>query len=184
MASEGQVLDGEQVSVGIDDLLISKTDQKGRLTYANRSFMHISGYPEHELLGQPHSIIRHPDIPRGVYRLMWEVLGEGREFFGFIKNRTRQGHYYWVFANVTPDRDSRGRLMGYHSVRRAPGVAAIRTVEPLYRRILDVEARASRNDAPGAGRERLLREVEEAGAGSYRQWMLAIYHDSLAGEVA
>ena len=114
-----------------NEFIVSKTDAKGRITYVNRVFMRIAGYSEQELLQQPHSIIRHPDMPRGVFYYLWKTLQEGHEFFGFVKNLCADGSYYWVFANITPDYDRDDRLMGYYSVRRKPSPQAIETVTPI-----------------------------------------------------
>jgi PAS domain S-box-containing protein len=124
-------------------LIVSKTDLKGRITYVNRTFMAISGYEEEELLGQPHSIIRHPDMPRCIFKLLWGLLGEGREVFAYVKNMARTGDFYWVFAHVTPSRGADGKVIGYHSNRRAPDRRVLAEhIEPLYRRLLAIESSA------------------------------------------
>jgi len=115
----------QEVVIREDDFIVSKTDPKGKITYCNRIFIEISGYSEAELLGQPHKIIRHPDMPRSVFRALWQTLQAGQEFFGVIKNRTKSGGYYWAFANVTPSLDAQGQLLGYFSVRRCPSRKAI-----------------------------------------------------------
>ena len=97
------------------EIIVSKTDLKGRITYANQTFCHVAGYDEAELLGQQHSIVRHPDMPRAVFKLLWDTLGEGKEIFAYVKNMTKHGDYYWVFAHVTPSYDGAGKLVGYHS---------------------------------------------------------------------
>ena len=105
----------KEVILPADDLIITKTDGRGQITYANRTFMRITGFDEISVLGKPHNIIRHPDMPRGVFRLMWKTLASQREFFGFVKNYTVDGGFYWVFANVTPDMGADGKLKGYFS---------------------------------------------------------------------
>ncbi|MCV6590136.1 MAG: PAS domain-containing protein [Marinobacterium sp.] len=122
------------------DLIVSKTCLKGNITYANRHFMGIAGFSEQQLLNQPHNIIRHPDMPKGVYRMMWQELRAGHEFFGFVKNLCSDGSFYWVFANVTPDVDERGEIRGYYSVRRKPSREAIAAVIPLYQKMVEIEA--------------------------------------------
>ncbi|MCV6587639.1 MAG: PAS domain-containing protein [Marinobacterium sp.] len=123
-----------------DDLIVSKTCLKGTITYANRRFMQIAGFSEQQLLRQPHNLIRHPDMPRGVYRLMWKTLREDNEFFGFVKNLCSDGSFYWVFANVTPDIDEHGQTRGFYSVRRKAPVEAIRLIEGLYSDMRSIEA--------------------------------------------
>ena len=102
------------------DIIVSKTDLKGRITYANKWLLDISGYTLSEVIGAPHSIIRHPDMPRAVFKLLWDTLGEGRKIFAYVKNMTRNGDHYWVLAHITPSWDGTGQVVGYHSNRRVP----------------------------------------------------------------
>ena len=125
-----------------DDIIVSKTDIKGRITYANQSFCHMAGYTEAELLGQPHSIIRHPDMPRAVFKLLWDTVLDRREIFAYVKNMSRNGDYYWVFAHVTPSYDAKGNVIGFHSSRRVPDRNVLtKTIIPLYADILREEKR-------------------------------------------
>ncbi len=125
-----------------DDIIVSKTDLKGRITYANQTFCRIAGYSEAELLGQPHSIIRHPDMPRAVFKLLWDTLFEGREIFAYVKNMARSGDFYWVFAHVTPSYDDNRNVTGFHSSRRSPDRNIVQnTIIPLYSEILREEKR-------------------------------------------
>lgn len=133
----------EEVTLSDDEFIVSKTDTTGRITYANRVFMEICGYSEAELLGVQHNIIRHPDMPRGVYRFLWDTIEAGKEFFGFVKNLCADGRYYWVFANITPDYDATGKLIGYLSVRRRPSQQAIDTFIPIYAAMLEIEEKSS-----------------------------------------
>lgn len=124
-----------------DEIIVSKTDLKGRITYANATFSKICGYSRAELMNAPHSIIRHPDMPRCVFKLLWDQLGEEREIFAYVKNMARNGAFYWVFAHVTPSFDSAGKVTGYHSSRRVPDRHVVREViEPLYAELLKTEA--------------------------------------------
>lgn len=123
-----------------EDIIVSKTDLKGRITYANETFCQIAGYTEPELLGQPHSIIRHPDMPRAVFKLLWDMLGAGQEVFAYVKNMSRSGDFYWVFAHVTPSHNPAGQLVGYHSSRRVPDRRVVDTViAPFYASVLRAE---------------------------------------------
>ena len=85
-----------------DDFIISLTDTKGRITYGNRIFIEFSGYTEDELLGTQHNIIRHPDMPRSVFKLLWDKIQAKEECFAYVKNMSKDGSFYWVFANITP----------------------------------------------------------------------------------
>ena len=138
------------------DLIVSKTDPKGRITYGNRAFTHYSGFTETELLGVQHNIVRHPDMPRAVFKLLWDRLQAGEEVFAFVKNIARSGSFYWVFANVTPSYDVQGNLLGYFSVRRKPNPAAIRVIQPLYGQMLQAEKNAGTRDAIAASTQLLL----------------------------
>lgn len=138
------------------DLIVSKTDVKGRITYGNRAFNQYSGFTENELLGTQHNIIRHPDMPRAVFKLLWDRLKDGQEVFAYVKNITKSGAYYWVFANVTPSYDAQGTLLGYFSVRRKPNPAAIKQIQPLYTQMLEAERLAGARDAMDVSTQLLL----------------------------
>lgn len=146
-----------------DDFIVSKTDPKGLITYANRIFMEFAGYCEHELLGKQHNIIRHPDMPRGVFHLMWEALQGGEEFFGVVKNLSRDGSFYWTFAQIMPDQDNNGRTVGYTSVRRQPKPHAVATLAPLYAEMLATEKRVGPRAAMQASRALLTDVCHHAG---------------------
>ena len=122
-----------EVTYDDDDLLISKTDTKGKITYCNEIFMRIAGYKEHELLGQPHNMVRHPDMPPQAFGDLWNTVNDGREWHGIVKNRCANGDYYWVDATVTPDFDpGTGRIVGYMSARRKATRKQIADAEALY----------------------------------------------------
>lgn len=163
-----------EVLLGDSDLIVSKTCLKGNITYANRHFMAIAGFSEDELLHKPHNIIRHPDMPKGVYRLMWQALRAGEEFFGFVKNLTSDGSFYWVFANVTPDLDERGEIRGYYSVRRKPPREAIAAVTPLYKKMCEIEASGRGTTAIDDSMRFLTEWVESTGM-EYSRVALHLY---------
>ena len=140
-----------------DELIVSKTDRTSRITYVNRAFMRVSGFSEVQLIGKPHRVIRHQDMPRGVFYMLWHALNDGQEFMGYVKNATASGGYYWVLAIVTADKDSAGNTAGYYSVRRKMPDSARKAIEPLYKEMRDVEARHARDQAPQASVE-FLRE--------------------------
>ncbi|MDD2700201.1 MAG: PAS domain-containing protein [Sideroxydans sp.] len=163
----------KEVVLGHEELIISKTDLKGRITYVNRTFMRLANFSEQEVLGQQHNIVRHPDMPRGTFKLLWDTLQQGREFFGYVKNMTADGDYYWVFANVTPDLDARGKHVGYFSVRRRPGKEAIAVIEPLYREMLAVEKAAGVANAPAASVDFLNKKLQGMGT-TYDRFILSL----------
>lgn len=130
-----------------DDLIISKTDLIGKITYANRTFMRIAQLNENELLGIQHNVIRHPDMPRAAFKALWDTLATGQEYFGYVKNMCKDGGFYWVMANITPDYDNNGNLKGYFSVRRKPSRESIATVTPIYKAMIDIEKKYSPKEA-------------------------------------
>lgn len=144
---------GRETFFSASELIVSKTDLKGRVTYANGVFCRIAGYRESELIGQPHSIIRHPDMPRSVFRLLWDTIEDRREIFAYVKNMARNGDHYWVFAHVTPSFDTNGEMIGYHSNRRVPDREVIETaIMPLYAEVLKIErSHVNGKDALQAG---------------------------------
>lgn len=162
--------------LGADEMIVTKTDLTGRITYANRTFMRISNFPERDLLGVQHNIVRHPDMPRGVYRFMWETLKRGQEFFGLVKNMSSDGDFYWVFANVTPDLDASGKAMGYFSVRRRPSEEAVRAVVPVYEAMMRVEREAGPANAPDASMALLKQLIADQNT-TYDRFVLGLYQD-------
>lgn len=129
---------------GQNELIVTKTDLKGHITYANDVFIRLAGYPEDQILGAPHCLIRHPHMPHGVFRLLWETLEAGREIFAFVVNRSANGDHYWVLAHVTPSFNASGKITGYHSNRRAVDDNIRKNViEPLYASMRNAEAKYS-----------------------------------------
>jgi PAS domain S-box-containing protein len=92
-----------------DRYILSTTDLAGRITSVNDLFVEYSGYTEPELVGQQHNIVRHPDMPRAVFQLLWDAVAEGEQFMGYVKNLCKDGSFYWVFAHVSPITDAWGR---------------------------------------------------------------------------
>lgn len=152
----------QERTFGDDEIIVSKTDNAGRITYANDVFLKVALYQEHEVLGQPHSILRHPDMPRCVFKLLWDTIQEGREIFAYVKNITKNGDFYWVFAHVTPSFAGGDKIVGFHSNRRSPRREALDKIEPIYRALLEEENRhANRKDGMMAGFQLLSRTLAE-----------------------
>lgn len=112
-------------------LIVSRTDVTGIITRANESFVAMSGWPMHELIGQPHNIMRHPDMPSAVFRDLWHTIGLGRTWHGYVKNLRRDGAYYWVYASIVPNVRN-GLVVGYTSVRRKPSRSKVAEAEAIY----------------------------------------------------
>ncbi len=123
----------KEIVLAQDTLIVSKTDLKGRLTYINRDFLEISGFTEAELIGEPHNVVRHPDMPVEAFEDLWRDLKAGRPWTGLVKNRCKNGDYYWVLATATPTRDASGNVDGYMSVRRKATAEQIRAADEAYR---------------------------------------------------
>lgn len=132
---------GREISFGEEEIIVSKTDLHGIITYANDVFLRVSGYSEDEILGAPHSILRHPEMPRCVFKLLWDTIAQQKEIFAYVLNLAKNGDEYWVFAHVTPSYDLAGRHVGYHSNRRVPYHDALAKVKPLYAALLAEEKR-------------------------------------------
>lgn len=143
-----------------DHFIVSKTDSKGIISYCNQEFIEMSGYTENELIGQQHNIIRHPDMPRAVFHLLWQTLKEGNEFFGYVKNLRKDGGFYWVYANITA-RLPIEKNLGYYSVRRKPAEAKINIVAPLYAQMLQEEQRVGAKQAIAASTTILMNKLNE-----------------------
>ncbi|MBW5416402.1 PAS domain-containing protein, partial [Pseudomonas sp. MAG002Y] len=114
--------------------LISTTNLKGQITYCNDAFVAISGFTREELIGSPHNLVRHPDMPEGVFGHMWDTLKQGKAWMGIVKNRCKNGDYYWVNAYVTPIWEN-GQMVGYESVRVLPTADQIRRADVMYTRL-------------------------------------------------
>ncbi|MEH6476034.1 MAG: PAS domain S-box protein [Sneathiella sp.] len=132
---------GNEVYFDPQDLIVSKTNLKGLITYANHTFLKIADYTEAEVIGRPHNLIRHPNMPRGIFELLWNKLQKGREIFAYVVNTTKSGDHYWVLAHVTPSFDG-NEVVGFHSTRRIPDQSIIKNViEPLYDNLNTIEGK-------------------------------------------
>ncbi len=161
--------DTKRVIFSENDFLVSKTDLKGRLTYCNQSFIKAAGYSESELIGKPHNIVRHPDMPKSIFKLLWDRIQSGNEIFAFVKNKTKDGGYYWVYANVTTSTDSSGKAIGYYSVRRKVNENALQTIENLYSKLISIE----KNQNMTASEKYLNKILEEKGI-SYDEYISSL----------
>lgn len=161
----------KEVVMRDDDFIVSKTDLKGRITYANKVFMEFAAMAESDYLGKQHNVVRHPDMPRCVFKLLWDHIQAGKEIFAYVKNIRGDGGYYWVLANVTPSLDDNGNVVGYYSVRRKPNPKAIPTVIGLYRQLLQIEQAAGSRDAIDASLGHLQQILNQKGV-SYERFIL------------
>jgi PAS domain S-box-containing protein len=145
------------------DVFMSRTDERGVIQFGNDTFFRLSGYSWDELDGAPHKVIRHPDMPKSVFWLMWETLKAGRPFAGYVKNRAKSGRYYWVFAVILPVQD------GYLSVRLNPCEEIIETIKALYATLLEQEKSGELTLEQGGAK--IIEAVQDLGFRDYANFM-------------
>jgi len=119
--------------------IISQTDLKGVITFANRQFCNVSGYKADELVGQPHNIIRHPDMPRATFEQMWKTIKSGQSWNGLVKNLRKDGLYYWVETEILPIIDDNDEITGYIAARKATSKKNIQESTELYKKMIEAE---------------------------------------------
>ena len=151
-----------------DVLLVTKTDTKGKITYANRNFINIVGLDEDTLIGAPHNIIRHPDMPKIIFKYLWSYLQNKTEIHAYVKNICADGSFYWVFANVTPSYDTNHKVIGYHSARRKPTTEALNIIIPLYKELLQAEKTAGLNAS-----EKIINNILKEKGMNYDEFILS-----------
>jgi hypothetical protein len=156
-----------------NDFIVSKTDIKGHLTYANSIFYEFALVSEIDALGKQHNLIRHPDMPRSVFKMLWDTISSGNEFNGYVKNMSSDGGFYWVFANVTPSYDQQNNIVGYYSVRRKPSEAALKIISPIYQQMHNAEKKAGSRNAISAGGAVLNDRLLQLGT-EYEKFVLSI----------
>ena len=132
-----------EVQLSDTTLIVSKTDLKGRITYVNKDFLDISGFTEAELIGEPHNIVRHPDMPVEAFQDLWDDLKAGRPWVGYVKNRCKNGADYWVEAHAAPVWEN-GQITGYMSVRRKPARDKVEAADGAYRLFRENRAKGIR----------------------------------------
>ena len=157
-----QPVSGRELVLRDDTLIVSSTDAKGRIAFVNQDFLDVAGFTREELIGQPHNIIRHPDMPKEAFEDLWRSLKAGQSWSGYVKNRIKNGDHYWVHANVMPN-VVKGELKGYTSVRSKPDAATVRTMESVYRDF--------RNGKAGKRAIRQGRVVDVSPLGGVKRWL-------------
>lgn len=166
---------GVERILGEKEIIVSKTDPTGKITYANKQFLEISGYTESEVLGVQHNVIRHPDMPRAIFQFLWDRLKAGQEVFAFVINLCKEGDHYWVLAHVTPSVGEDSQVFGYHSNRRSIDLTLIKsTIAPLYAKLCKIEAEAT---SPKQGLSDSMAALEnfiEEKGGNYDRWLFSL----------
>ncbi|KAA6224806.1 MULTISPECIES: PAS domain-containing protein [unclassified Campylobacter] len=157
----------DEIIVADDTLITSKTNLKGDIIYANSDFLKYAGYTTKEILYKPHNIVRHKDMPKAVFKCLWDYIKQGNEIFAFVKNKAKSGQFYWVFANITASFNESKEIINYYSVRRAPNRKALPIIEKLYSSMLEAESKGGIK----AGVDTLL-EVVNSHKMTYNQLIL------------
>jgi len=154
------------------DFIVSKTDLKGKITYCNEIFVDMCGYPPKDLIGANHNLIRHPDMPKIAFKVLWDLIQKKKEFFGLVKNLRADGGYYWVFAYITADLDANGNIIGYSSFRRKPPQSAVDAIIPIYKLLVDAE-RTGGMEASG----KLLNDYLKQNKTTYEELVITLQKD-------
>ncbi|MCD6172530.1 MAG: PAS domain-containing protein [Sulfurimonas sp.] len=130
----------EEIELDPKRYIVSETDEKGKITFANDYFMEVSGYTQEELIGKPHNIVRHPDMPKVVFKLLWETISKGKNINAVVKNLAKDGRYYWIFTEfeIRKDTDT-GKIIGYHASRKTISKHVIEIISQLYKELLRIE---------------------------------------------
>jgi aerotaxis receptor len=119
--------------------LITETDTRGIITFVNRKFVEMTGYSKEEAIGEPHNILRHPDMPKVGFKQMWDTVKSGKIWEGYVKNLRKDGRYYWVIVHIVPKIDDAGNITGYIASRKMPDPQKLRKIELEYKILLDLE---------------------------------------------
>ncbi|WP_445721901.1 PAS domain-containing protein [Flavobacterium sp.] len=139
--SNRPVLIDKEVSWDKTQIIMSKTNPRGIIEYANEVFVDVCGYEDYELMGQPHNIIRHPDMPKVIFKVLWEKLKSGENFHAIVKNLAKSGRYYWVITDFEIAKNENGEIANYFARRRAiPQEVITNHIEPLYKKLLQIES--------------------------------------------
>jgi PAS domain S-box-containing protein len=130
----------EEIILDPKRYIVSETDEKGKITFCNDYFMEVSGYSLEELIGKPHNIVRHPDMPKVVFKLLWETIGAGKNINAVVKNLAKDGRYYWIFTEFEIRKDTdNGNIIGYHASRKTISKHVIEIIADLYSELLKIE---------------------------------------------
>lgn len=171
MTGSSLTLVDEELNFHTDEVIVSKTDLVGRITYANDVFCRLAGIKTSEAIGKPHNLIRHPDMPRVVFKLLWDTLQKEEEIFAYVKNLSSSGKYYWVLAHVTPSYDQNHQLNGYHSNRRCPDRHWVGEIAKLYQTLLEEEGKYSNPDEGVKASASLLGKILDEKGQSYPEFI-------------
>ena len=150
----------EEIALDPKRYIVSETDEKGKITFCNDYFMEVSGYNKEELIGKSHNIVRHPDMPKIVFKLLWETISQGKNINAVVKNLAKDGRYYWIFTEFESRRDNdTGDIIGYHAARKSISKHVIEIIANLYAVLLEIE----KNENIEASEKYLISFMKEKG---------------------
>ena len=130
----------EEIKLDPKKIIVSKTDANGIITYANDYFVEVCRYSQNELIGSPHNIVRHPDMPKIAFKLMWDTINEGKNFKAVVKNLAKDGRYYWVITDFEPNYDpTTGKIIEHTAYRMPAPKKAVEIITPIYAKLLEIE---------------------------------------------
>ena len=131
---------GKEIKLSSKRYIVSKTDAKGIIEYGNDYFVEICGYTQEELIGKPHNIVRHPDMPKIAFKLMWDRISQGKNFIAVVKNMAKNGDHYWVVTDFEPKVDPlTNDIISHTAFRKAAPQKAIDTMAPIYEKLVELE---------------------------------------------
>lgn len=168
-------LTGVELFFEPDEVIVSKTDLKGIITYANGTFAKLAEIQRKDAIGKPHNFIRHPHMPKCIFKLLWDTISTGNELFAYVVNRSSKGNEYWVLAHVTPSFDKTGKVIGYHSNRRVPNRQILDDViKPLYSDLLNIEKNAVSQKIGLQSSYEKLKEVISSSGKKYNHFIMTL----------
>jgi len=156
----------KEIKCRTQQVLVSRTDLKGNLIYYNPTFLEVNGFKGTSLINKPHNILRHPDMPKTIFRIIWSIIEQGLPIQALVKNKTNDGKYYWALMNWKAQKDKNNKIISYIAYGRQAPNAAVKSIEPLYKAMLEIE---KENDIESA-LEYLHSYLDEEGV-SYSQYM-------------
>jgi PAS domain S-box-containing protein len=150
----------EEIKLDPKRYIVSETDAKGKITYANDYFMEVSGYTQEELIGKSHNIVRHPDMPKVVFKLLWETISQGKNINAVVKNLAKDGRYYWIFTEFESRKNQdTGEIIGYHADRKSISPHVLEIISDLYTQLLEIE----KKDGVEASQKYLVKFLKDKG---------------------
>ena len=128
-----------EIKCATQQVIVSRTNTEGDIVYCNPTFLEVNGFKSSEIINQPHSIVRHPDMPKTIFRVIWSIIGQGMPIQAVIKNQTNNGDYYWTLMTIKPQKDRDDKIISYVAYGKQAPDAVVKKIEPLYKIISEIE---------------------------------------------